>query len=645
MVIQCPECTTRFKLSDEKIKPEGVKVRCAKCRHIFTVVPEAAPEITPAPVEPPVTEPAASTFAAEPAAGSRPVDAETAPSATDDLWDSGFGESDLDAVPGEHQPTAAANKISSTDDDWDLGFTETQGPSIRREMQMPAAPDETATPLASESDWADLLESEPALERQPATTVEAMEPSAAAEAWGASLDEEDLDLSLADEGSPVAATTEESPAGAEEWNVGIDESNLGLSSLDDIPVETVRPGTEFLPDDQWGEEPAPEPAQAPAEEESAPTDLGWGEGPGKEISGDAFGFENETIGAESDDEFEFEEDSESGENLPAPAGDDLSLDEFSFEEETPEGTGQDLPGFSFDETVTDEFSFERDSGDGADAFAFDESNLFASDDQTASDSEETAEIRFDLPPSKAAASDNFGFDGISFGESETVGPAAVESQETIAPVERSKPVKKPASFPDPLAELAIGLPTPAKQKRKTPMSSVLRIFLVLLLVLGTIAGYLLWRGGTTDILQIIDQLRGNQEPSVPAAQIRLPLPNSFFIMNQEVGQLFVVQGDAVNGYSENRSAIAVKGMLHDDQGNVLMQQTVFCGNLLSYEDLQTASFAKIEEAMNNQFGNALSNLNVGPGKEISYMIVFRALPTNVTEFTVEVVDSKPGGQH
>jgi len=52
MVIQCSSCNTRFKLADDKMKPGGVKVRCSKCKEVFTVMPpeeEAAP--APAPEE------------------------------------------------------------------------------------------------------------------------------------------------------------------------------------------------------------------------------------------------------------------------------------------------------------------------------------------------------------------------------------------------------------------------------------------------------------------------------------------------------------------------------------------------------------------------------------------------------------------
>ncbi len=38
MIIQCEKCQTKFRLDDARVKDTGVKVRCAKCRNVFTVV-------------------------------------------------------------------------------------------------------------------------------------------------------------------------------------------------------------------------------------------------------------------------------------------------------------------------------------------------------------------------------------------------------------------------------------------------------------------------------------------------------------------------------------------------------------------------------------------------------------------------------
>ena len=40
MIIQCEQCQTKFRLDDSRVKNAGVKVRCAKCKHIFTVKKE-----------------------------------------------------------------------------------------------------------------------------------------------------------------------------------------------------------------------------------------------------------------------------------------------------------------------------------------------------------------------------------------------------------------------------------------------------------------------------------------------------------------------------------------------------------------------------------------------------------------------------
>ncbi|GAM11848.1 hypothetical protein OR1_04166 [Geobacter sp. OR-1] len=45
MIVQCELCSTRFKLDDAKVKEEGVRVRCSKCRHIFVVKKERAEKI------------------------------------------------------------------------------------------------------------------------------------------------------------------------------------------------------------------------------------------------------------------------------------------------------------------------------------------------------------------------------------------------------------------------------------------------------------------------------------------------------------------------------------------------------------------------------------------------------------------------
>ena len=44
MIIQCEQCSTKFRLDDSKVTAKGVKVRCAKCKHVFSVKQEQPAE-------------------------------------------------------------------------------------------------------------------------------------------------------------------------------------------------------------------------------------------------------------------------------------------------------------------------------------------------------------------------------------------------------------------------------------------------------------------------------------------------------------------------------------------------------------------------------------------------------------------------
>ena len=44
MIVQCDQCSAKFRLDDSKVKEGGAKVRCSKCKHIFLVQREVSAE-------------------------------------------------------------------------------------------------------------------------------------------------------------------------------------------------------------------------------------------------------------------------------------------------------------------------------------------------------------------------------------------------------------------------------------------------------------------------------------------------------------------------------------------------------------------------------------------------------------------------
>lgn len=43
MIVLCPHCKVKVMIDDAKVKPEGIKVRCARCKNIFAVKKKAPP--------------------------------------------------------------------------------------------------------------------------------------------------------------------------------------------------------------------------------------------------------------------------------------------------------------------------------------------------------------------------------------------------------------------------------------------------------------------------------------------------------------------------------------------------------------------------------------------------------------------------
>lgn len=340
------------------------------------------------------------------------------------------------------------------------------------------------------------------------------------------------------------------------------------------------------------------------------------------------------------------------------------LSEFSFETEAGE------ENFAFaEEPATPEKveSFEFGSGENFESSALPAEP--ASGEEAAAtweqpDKAEGLSFNFDEPsfeseeqPTKSGDEAPLGFGEIDFsddagetpefGSTPSFGGEPDFSQATLSrPAEPEVPPIPPPPAPRPAADRPrSGEPLPAPAlPRKSPMSRILLILVLLLLILCGAGGYFYFMGGGQEVVErLLLKVKG-EEPSAPVEQrISLAIAGSSYVDNRDAGQLLVIQGSATNNFAGARSAITVKGVILDAGGKVLQQQTVFCGNPLSEEKLRIMKYAQIEEAMNNQFGDSLANMNLKAGAAIPFTIVFRNVPKELANINVEVVDSKPGG--
>lgn len=57
MIVECEICQTKYNIEESKITPQGVRVRCSKCKHVFSVKPPSH-----SPLPPPTREPTGGDF-------------------------------------------------------------------------------------------------------------------------------------------------------------------------------------------------------------------------------------------------------------------------------------------------------------------------------------------------------------------------------------------------------------------------------------------------------------------------------------------------------------------------------------------------------------------------------------------------------
>ncbi len=146
--------------------------------------------------------------------------------------------------------------------------------------------------------------------------------------------------------------------------------------------------------------------------------------------------------------------------------------------------------------------------------------------------------------------------------------------------------------------------------------------------------------------------------------VALERVRGYYMENNNLNRVFVIEGEAVNRWKESRSFIKVKGVLLDSKGNKVQEKEAYCGNLLSEKDLKEMNKEAIEKSLASQFGISFSNVNLQPNKAVPFMIVFMDLPperptakaasdpagkagdsfSRLTDFTVEVIGSQKGSK-
>ena len=116
---------------------------------------------------------------------------------------------------------------------------------------------------------------------------------------------------------------------------------------------------------------------------------------------------------------------------------------------------------------------------------------------------------------------------------------------------------------------------------------------------------------------------------------------SRFVQNSDSGTLLVISGWVRNDYNAPRGQIRVTGRLFT-HNNFVKSQTVYCGDLISDEELGRLSAETIQKRLSDRLDVIGPRDMVNPQQTLPFMIVFSQLPDDLAsleKYTVEVTDS------
>jgi len=186
--------------------------------------------------------------------------------------------------------------------------------------------------------------------------------------------------------------------------------------------------------------------------------------------------------------------------------------------------------------------------------------------------------------------------------------------------------------------------TRSRQSKSGSNRMVVKIIVVALLSLGLAFGIMNREQLLKEYKNLVTRFIEKQVPIDTSGQIGLAKLSGGYVLNSQEGDLFVIRGEAINEFKGLRSSVLVKGIIYGENNVIVQSQSAYCGNAVPDEKLKKLRFKEIRDAMNNELGENLANLNIAAGKAVPCMIVFNQVPKNIKEFTIEVIDSKSGSK-
>lgn len=138
----------------------------------------------------------------------------------------------------------------------------------------------------------------------------------------------------------------------------------------------------------------------------------------------------------------------------------------------------------------------------------------------------------------------------------------------------------------------------------------------------------------------VEPTTAKPEDAAKVKNIILKDVHDSYVSSKKAGQLFMIEGKAVNTYKTPKGMILLEATLYDAKGDSLASQKVLAGNSVSLRQLQSMTRDEVKNALTSKGGVLSNNTNIASGSGVWFMIVFFDPPDAIKEFGVKVVDAQ-----
>ena len=133
------------------------------------------------------------------------------------------------------------------------------------------------------------------------------------------------------------------------------------------------------------------------------------------------------------------------------------------------------------------------------------------------------------------------------------------------------------------------------------------------------------------------EAKDRKEQDAQVSSITLVNVRQTVVENKRIGPLVVIEGYARNDYDSPREFIEVEALLLDKDGKVLGRAKQAAGVSLMLTQLQVLSLEELGKALNNPVDILSKNVNILPGGQVPFLVVFSGVPEDLYSYEVRPI--------